>query len=44
MLKLTKKYMHTVDFVKTINGIGLENESRELRRKSRQLIKKLREE
>lgn len=44
MLKLTKKYMHTVDFVKTINGIGLENESRELRRKSRQLTKKLIEE
>lgn len=44
MLKLTKKYTHTVDFVKTVNGIGLENGSRELRQKSRQLIKKLIEE
>lgn len=43
MLKLIKKYSHTVDFVKTINGIGLENEDRELGQKSRQIIKKLKE-
>lgn len=36
MLKFNKNYSHTVDFVKTINGIGLENEGRELSQQSRQ--------
>jgi hypothetical protein len=41
MLKLSKNYLHTVDFAKTIYEVGIENEGMELRQKTRHIIKKL---
>lgn len=41
MLILSKNYSHTVDFAKTIYGVGGENEGRELSQNNRYIIKKV---